>query len=238
MRISHLVVPLALLCLVQVSVGRPSPKEVVAVRDTASPAQAGPAAQPGAAPEVLEDTTNISQRSETLPPPARKEVVVDTKPASNKDSAQPEEKASPPTKTTSPPIQVREATIETPKIQARQDDNVDVVTITTIEPAPTDNPEDQQPDVVVIETTVPPPASTSKAAENKDSGGTDNTTKTVIITVVVVVVVVIAVAVGILLFRKYKLRNRRQERMKEALPQNFFSRTQESDAMFLRQLND
>ncbi|KAJ1982496.1 hypothetical protein H4R35_000278 [Dimargaris xerosporica] len=115
-----------------------------------------------------------------------------------------------------------------------------VVTLTTVVPEPTDDSNDQQNDPVTTVVVAPPkptnkPTQTS-SPDKKDDG--DSTNVTVIIVVVVVVVVVVAVAVGILVFRKWKLRKQRKEQMKEALPQNFFSRTQETDAMFLRQLNE
>ncbi|KAJ1911615.1 hypothetical protein IWQ60_010055 [Tieghemiomyces parasiticus] len=117
--------------------------------------------------------------------------------------------------------------------------NADVVTMTTIAPAPTDNSD--APVVVTIDTTVAAPSSKPTkpaSSDNKEDSGSSNKVTTIVVPIVVVVGVVVLVAIGILVFRHYKRRSARQDRMKEALPQNFFSRTQESDAMFLRQLND
>ncbi|KAJ1967680.1 hypothetical protein IWQ62_001705 [Dispira parvispora] len=137
------------------------------------------------------------------------------------------------------------------QLRARQDTggenppangNVDVVTQITVIDQPTDSGDEQGQDAVTVETTVTnaPPSPTARPTnndKNKDDDSGSNKT-VIIVVVVVVVVVVIAIVAGIFIFRKWKSRSQRQANMKEALPANFFSRTQETDAMFLRQLND
>ncbi|KAJ1654149.1 hypothetical protein IWQ61_005872 [Dispira simplex] len=179
--------------------------------------------------EAKEEVINPPAPVEEVLPPARESNIVSEQngtPTVNRPNSQHQLRARQAAGANNPPA----------------NENVDVVTQITVIDEPTNNGEEQGQETVTIDTTVtnPPTSPTSRPTnnDNKNENDSNSNTTVIIVVVVVVVVVIIAIVAGIFIFRKWKRRSQRQANMKEALPANFFSRTQETDAMFLRQLND
>ncbi|KAJ1656806.1 hypothetical protein IWQ61_003690 [Dispira simplex] len=231
---------LALLLLMQPAL---LTKNVTLESNNDAPLELPPAAKGKPSPPVLEQRSTVEEDVEA------KEEVIKNPPA-------PVEEVLPPVRESNIlSEQNGTPTVNRPnsqhQLRARQEagannppanENVDVVTQITVIDEPTDNGEGQGQETVTIDTTItnPPASPTSRPTnnDNKNEDDSNSNTTVIIVVVVVVVVVIIAIVAGIFIFRKWKRRSQRQANMKEALPANFFSRTQETDAMFLRQLND